>query len=155
MIAPEITLIIDILGMLLLAAVIVYAIRLNGHLKILQANKADMEGLLTAFNQSTERAQASIERLKASSAETSSAVSAQMHEARELRDDLAYLADRANDAADRLERAIKQARQELGPADKASMQAAAGTGRQAKSGGTEGEEDPSKSKLLKTIQGMR
>lgn len=160
MIGPEISLLVDIVGMGLLSAVIVYAVRLNNRLNSLKADKKELEALLAGFNQSTQRAENAIARLKMGSAEAGDAVSEQLAQARELRDDLAFMVDRASEAARRLEGAIGDSRSAgAGPAaPKVSKpvgpvpperRAPAGADREARGAGR------SKSDLLKTLQGMR
>ena len=162
MISPEISLLVDLVGMGLLAAVIVYAIRLNARLASLKADKKELEALLAGFNQSTQRAENALARLKVGSAEAGDAVGTQLSQARELRDDLAFMIDRAGDTAERLEQAIRDSR-DLGPASgpvkgakppkpgatPPERRGPAGNDREGRGGARV------KSDLLKTLQGMR
>ncbi len=165
MISPEISLLVDLVGMALLAAVIVYAVRLNARLSSLKADKKELEGLLGGFARSTERAENALARLKVGSAEAGDAVGAQLAQARELRDDLSFMVERAADTAERLENAIRDSR-ERGVAPgaakpaKTAKPAGAGAALPERRGSAAGERDGRggarvKEDLLKTLQGMR
>ena len=152
------SLIVDILGAVLMAAVIFYVIRLNANLKTLKAGKAELEALIGAFTESTNRAEASVLRLKASATETATALQANVTKAQERRDDLSFMTDRADELATRLEAAIAAARG-------ASPSTGSGTpqsrtqqprGPQApKTAEAEDERGKSKAELLRALQGMR
>ncbi len=94
-------LIVDVLGAVLMVAVIFYVIRLNKNLKTLKANKAELDTLIVAFTSSTNRAEASVARLKVSATETATALQANVSKAQELRDDLAFMTERADELANR------------------------------------------------------
>jgi len=162
MISPEISLIVDLVGMGLLSAVIVYAVRLNARLGSLKSDKKELEALLAGFAQSTQRAENALARLKVGSSEAGDAVGAQLAQARELRDDLAFIIDRAADTAERLEQAIRDSRELGGPAASAKLAktakpAAAPPERRGPAGGERDGRGGArvKSDLLKTLQGMR
>jgi len=82
MISPEISLLVDLVGMGLLSAVIVYAVRLNARLGSLKADKKELEALLAGFAQSTQPAENALARLKSGSVEAGEAVSGQLDQAR-------------------------------------------------------------------------
>ncbi len=146
-------LIVDVLGAVLMAAVIFYVIRLNANLKTLKAGKAELEALIAAFNESTNRAEASVLRLKASATETATALQANVTKAQELRDDLNFMTDRADELATRLEGAISAARGVAPSPGAKSPQARASQA--PKSAEEQDERGKSKAELLRALQGMR
>lgn len=152
------SLIVDILGAVLMAAVIFYVIRLNANLKTLKAGKAELEALIGAFTESTNRAEASVLRLKASATETATALQANVTKAQELRDDLSFMTDRADELATRLEAAIAAARGASPSTGSSTPQSRTQQprGPQApKTAEAEDERGKSKAELLRALQRMR
>jgi len=103
-------LIMDILVAVLLIITIGYAVTLNKRLTRLRNDKNQLEQLARTFGESTFRAEGNIQQLRA----VASALDQQMARAQSLRDDLAFLYERSNAAADRLEALIGEARDDLG-----------------------------------------
>jgi len=103
-------LLIDVFGAVLLVAVIFYVIRLNRNLNVLKSGKAELDALIAAFNESTNRAEMSVARLKTSAMETATSLQSSVDKAQELRDDLVFMSSRADELATRLEGAIAGAR---------------------------------------------
>jgi hypothetical protein len=147
-------LVVDVLGTILLVVVIVYAFRLNRSLSALKGNKAELDALIASFNQSTERAEASIARLKVSATETATSLQANVSKAQELRDDLAFMIDRAEELANRLESAITSARN-AAPRPSASSKPEDAPAGQAQDGSESDQRGKSKAELLRALQGMR
>ncbi|MEX2617769.1 MAG: DUF6468 domain-containing protein [Alphaproteobacteria bacterium] len=147
-------LIVDVLGAVLMAAVIFYVIRLNANLKTLKAGKAELEALIAAFTESTNRAEASVLRLKSSATETATALQANVTKAQELRDDLSFMTDRADELATRLEGAIAAARG-VSPATGATTASQSRTQQPPKADESQDERGKSKAELLRALQGMR
>ena len=143
--------VVDIMGAVLMVAVIYYVIRLNANLKTLKANKAELDTLIAAFTASTNRAEASVARLKVSATETATALQANVTKGQELRDDLAFMTERAEELATRLENAIGAAR---GVAPAARPQRAATQDGPAEEA-PQDERGKSKAELLRALQGMR
>mgnify|MGYP001612215322 CR=1 FL=1 len=112
------TLILDVVLIAFLAVTIGYAVVLNRKLTALRRNKTELERLAATFAQATLKAEDSIGRVK-TGAET---LQERVNKAQGLRDDLAFLIDRANSTADRLEGAIRSARPKtpFGPAPAAA-----------------------------------
>jgi len=112
------TLILDVVLIAFLAVTIGYAVVLNRKLTALRRNKTELERLAATFAQATLKAEDSIGRVK-TGAET---LHERVNKAQGLRDDLAFLIDRANSTADRLEGAIRSARPKtpFGPAPAAA-----------------------------------
>ncbi len=152
MLFPELSLLVESIGAVLLVIMIVYAVRLNRRLTALQADKIEFERLIASFNESTSRAEASVAQLRASASEAAEALQANVAKAESLRDDLAFMIDRGDELADRLEAAISAAR----PDSSARPRVGASPGRAKTGDGGEAKgERKSKSELLKALEGMR
>jgi len=147
-------LLIDVLGAILLIVVIVYAFRLNRSLSALKSNKAELDGLITTFTDSTNRAEASVARLKSSAMETATALQSNVSKAQELRDDLAFMTDRAEELANRLEAAISTARNATPRATEVPKRETE-SAETPKSNADQDQRGKSKAELLRALQGMR
>src|ERR1700761_168633 len=108
-------LLLDILVSALLVATICYAWMLNRRLDQLRGNRDDMAKVITAFNDATQRAEASIPRLKRAAEEAGLAVQERVEKAQLLRDDLAFMIERGDALANKLEDQVRQARAEQRP----------------------------------------
>ncbi|NQV45496.1 MAG: hypothetical protein HQ501_11355 [Rhodospirillales bacterium] len=100
------SLLIDVVVAVLLMVTIGYAVRLNKRLGLLRRDKAELEKLAVAFTESTMRADESLGRLRS----TADMMQQQIVTAQGLHDDLAFLLDRGEKAADRLEDAVRKSR---------------------------------------------
>jgi hypothetical protein len=100
------SLIIDVVVAVLLIVTIVYAISLNKRLGMLRRDRGELEKLAQKFTLSTERANESLGQLHA----TAEVLQHQIDTAQALRDDLAFLLERGEKAADRLEDTIRASR---------------------------------------------
>lgn len=100
------SLLIDVVVALLLVVTIGYAIRLNKRLGLLRRDKAELEKLAMAFAESTVRADESLGRLRS----TADMMQQQIGAAQGLHDDLVFLLDRGEKAADRLEDVVRKSR---------------------------------------------
>lgn len=109
------SLLIDVVVALLLVVTIGYAVRLNKRLGSLRRDKAELEKLASTFAESTIRADDSLGRLRT----TADMMQKQIDRAQGLHDDLAFLLDRGEKAADRLEDAVRESR-DLDPHPKLS-----------------------------------
>ena len=94
----------------LLIATLVHAIRLERALGVLRRDRSALEALISGFNDSTRQAEGGIERLRATSEGTGRQIARHIEQARSLKDDLVFLADRAEQAADRMERLLRNGR---------------------------------------------
>ncbi len=150
----QIGLLIDVLGAVLLVVVIVYAIRLNRSLSSLKANKAELDTLIQTFTQSTNRAEASVARLKSSAAETATTLQENVSKAQELRDDLAFMTDRGEELANRLEAAIKASRTVV-PRTSEPLSRAEEAENETPETPDQEQRGKSKAELLRALQGMR
>ncbi|CCG06831.1 DUF6468 domain-containing protein [Pararhodospirillum photometricum] len=107
----------------LLAVFIGYAILLSRQLKDLRRNRDEMARIITTFNEATARAEAGIPRLRKTAEEAGRTLEESVAKARALRDDLAYMVERADGMAARLESSVRSARGGEGkaPASAASL----------------------------------
>ena len=158
MIFGDIGLLIDTVVAVLLATVIFYAIRLNRSLSALKANKVELEQLVASFTESTNQAEASVARLRSSAVDTATSLQTNVTRAQELRDDLAFMTERANEIADRLEAAIGESREHKSQhADTPDSDRKTPAPHPVAEGGDANRDDREKSKteLLRALQGMR
>ena len=150
------SLVLDILVAVLLVITIGYAMALNRRLGSLRRGKEEMENLAASFGEATARAEGSIGKLK----NTADRLHESIEKAQALRDDLAFLIDRGNIAADHLEEIVRGARDETGytpqTAGKKKLEKAA-PGDKASPGGEPGGDVRSEAELelLKALQAAR
>ena len=95
---------------LLLAATLFHALRLERALGVLKRDRAVLEELVEGFNESTRQAESGIERLRHAADGAGRQMAKQIETAQRLRDDLSFLADRSDRLAERLESAVRAAR---------------------------------------------
>lgn len=100
----------DILVSLLLIATIGYAVRLNSRLSALRKNRDDLAKTIINFNEATVRAESSIPKLRKAADEAGQTLQDRVEKAQSLRDDLAFMIERADTMANRLENAVRSAR---------------------------------------------
>ena len=93
----------------LLVPTIIFAVILNKRLEVLRSSRADLGRLIEAFNEATTRAEAGIPRLKQAADSTGSHLKEQIQKAQILRDDLAFMIERAESTAGRLEAQVRTA----------------------------------------------
>jgi hypothetical protein len=106
------SLIVDVIVLGLLVVMIPYIVRLNGRLGMLRRDKAQLEKLAATFTESTRRADESLGGLR-TSAEN---MQRKLDSAQALHDDLAFLLERGEKTADRLEDMIRLSRPDAPPA---------------------------------------
>jgi hypothetical protein len=100
----------EIVLTVLLAATLFQAIRLERALGVLKRDRASLEALVAGFNISTNQAESGIQRLRAAADGTGRQIEAQMTKSVSLKDDLAFLTERGDRLADRLESLVRAAR---------------------------------------------
>lgn len=105
--------ILDIVVSLLLVATLGYAAMLNQRLNALRKNRDDLAKIIVAFNEATVRAEASIPKLRKAAEEAGNGLHERVEKAQSLRDDLAFMIERADTMANRLENAVRSARTEV------------------------------------------
>ena len=107
-----VSLILDILVAVLLVVTIGYAVTLNKRLSALRRDKGELERLARGFAETTEKAEMGIGELRA----MTDLLQERIGRAESLRDDLVFLMERGNAAADRLEGVVRDARDKAGGA---------------------------------------
>jgi len=100
----------DIVVSVLMVATIAYATRLNTRLAALRKNRDDLARTILGFNEATLRAESSIPKLRKAAEEAGQALQDRVEKAQSLRDDLAFMIERADTMANRLENAVRSAR---------------------------------------------
>jgi septal ring-binding cell division protein DamX len=108
----------DILVSLLLIATIGYAVMLNSRLSSLRKNRDDLAKTIVNFNEATVRAESSIPKLRKAAEESGQTLQERVEKAQSLRDDLAFMIERADTMANRLENAVRNARPDGRPDSK-------------------------------------
>src|SRR5574344_49488 len=103
-------LLINILIVGLLIPTILYTYRLNKNLNILRQNQSSLAKLVDSLNEATFKAENSIPKLKSVTETSSMGLKEVVASAKELKDDLSFINDRANSLADRLETVIHEGR---------------------------------------------
>jgi hypothetical protein len=100
----------ELVLILLLAATLFHAMRLERALGVLKRDRAVLEELVAGFNESTRQAESGIERLRSAADGAGRQIGKQIEQAQLLHDELDFLADRSDKLAQRLESAIRNAR---------------------------------------------
>ncbi len=104
-------LLINLIIIALLLPTIVFAYRLNKNLEILRRNQNSLAQLVEALNDATFKAENSIPKLKSVTEHSSEGLKEVVDSAKELKDDLLFINERADNLADRLEQVISDGRQ--------------------------------------------
>ncbi len=94
----------------MLGATLFHAVRLERALGVLKRDRATLEALVAGFNTSTRQAENGIERLRAAADGAGRQVARQAEAALALKDDLAFLMDRGERLADRMDSLVRSAR---------------------------------------------
>lgn len=105
--------ILDLLVSVLLVATIGYAVMLNQRLTQLRKNRDDLAKIIVSFNEATVRAESSIPKLRKAAEDSGQSLQERVEKAQSLRDDLAFMIERADTMANRLENAVRSARTEV------------------------------------------
>ncbi len=100
----------ELVLILLLAATLFHALRLERALGVLKRDRAVLEELVAGFNESTRLAESGIDRLRIAADGAGRQIAKQIDQAQLLRDDLTFLVDRSDKLAERLETAVRSAR---------------------------------------------
>lgn len=117
--------ILDVVVILLLLPTIVYAVVLNRKLSVLRKSREELSKVVNSFNEATMRAEAGIPKLKKAATEANQTLKDRVDKAQTLRDDLAFMIERAEELAARLEGAVRAARIEGAPVAAPNTYAAA------------------------------
>jgi hypothetical protein len=94
----------------LLLVTLFHAIRLERALVTLRRDRASLEKLVTDFASSTQQAEGGIQRLRAAADGAGRQLETQLAKSMSLTDDLAFMTDRGERLADRLEVLVREAR---------------------------------------------
>lgn len=100
----------DVILIVLLIATLFHAVRLERALGVLKRDRAVLEELVATFNTSTRQAESGIERLRAAADGAGRQVARQIDSAKALKDDIAFLSERGERVADRLDALVRTAR---------------------------------------------
>ncbi len=100
----------EIVLVALLAITLFHAIRLERALGVLKRDRSSLEGLVAGFNASTRQAEAGIARLHEAADGAGLQVARQVDAARAVQGDLAFLIERGERLADRLDGLVRIAR---------------------------------------------
>jgi hypothetical protein len=106
---------------LLLAVTLFHAVRLERRLGVLKRDRAALEALVKGFNDATIRAEAATARLRGAAEGAGKALSAQLEGAESLKSDLAFLLERGESLADRLDGSVRSARTATSPPPRAAL----------------------------------
>ena len=99
-------LIINLIIIVLLIPMIIYAYSLNKSLNALRQNQKSLAQLVSALNEATFKAENSIPKLKTATEHSSEGLKEVVDSAKELKNDLLFINERADSLADRLENVI-------------------------------------------------
>ena len=102
--------IVDIVIIALLVPTIIYAYNLNKSLNMLRQNQKSLAQLISALNEATFKAENSIPKLKSVTEHSSEGLKEVVDNAKELKNDLLFINERADSLADRLENVISSSR---------------------------------------------
>lgn len=109
-------LIINLIIIVLLIPMILYSYRLNKSLQVLRQNQKSLAQLVSALNEATFKAENSIPKLKTATEHSSEGLKEVVDNAKELKNDLLFINERADSLADRLENVISTSRNIKTPA---------------------------------------
>lgn len=104
--------ILNLVVIALLIPTIAYAVILNRRLSALRKSRDELAKVVANFNDATLRAEAGIPKLKKATNEASMALKDRVEKAQSLRDDLAFMIERAEEMAVKLESGVRVARSE-------------------------------------------
>jgi len=110
---------IELVLVVLLVATLLQAIKLERALGVLKKDRASLEALVAGFNASTHQAESGIQRLHAAADGAGRQIESQIARSVSLKDDLAFLTERGERLADRLDIQVRAA-QALAPERKAA-----------------------------------
>lgn len=106
----NIELIVNLLIICLLVPMILFAYNLNKNLKVLRQDQNSLAQLVAALNEATFKAENSIPKLKSATEHSSEGLKEVVDSAKELKNDLLFINERADSLADRLENVISNSR---------------------------------------------
>lgn len=112
---PEnLSLIMDIVVMALLAVTVFYAMRLSRQLNIMREGQGDLEQLVAELSSAVERADNAIRNMKQTASDSGDKLQKQINQARELFDELELITEVGNSLAERLQVLAERTRKSSG-----------------------------------------
>ncbi len=102
--------ILEVVLVLLLAATLFHAVRLERALGVLKRDRVALQELVDSFNASTRQAEAGIERLRRAADGAGQQIARQVDAAMSLKDDLALLIERGDRLADHIDVLVRAGR---------------------------------------------
>jgi hypothetical protein len=114
---PGMEWVLNILLMVLLAATLFHAVRLERALGALKRDRSALEALVGTFNASTRAAESGIERLRVATDGAGRQIQRQIDTATTLKDDLTFLVQRGEGLADRMDELVRATRPALAGAE--------------------------------------
>ena len=102
--------ILDVVLVVLLAATLFHALRLERALGVLRRDRAVLEELVAGFNTSSRQAEAGIEQLREAADGAGRQMARQIDTVTRLKDDLTFLLERGERLADRLDSLVRAGR---------------------------------------------
>jgi hypothetical protein len=112
------------------------AIKLERALGVLKRDRASLESLVAHFNTSTRQAETGVERLRSAADGAGRQIEIQITKSASLRDDLAFMTERGERLADRLDTLVRAARPLVQDRPLANDRAAHSSDADAASGGS-------------------
>ena len=107
----------------LLLATIVYCLRLNKRIKVLQDSKSELARIIREFDESTKRATQNINEIHAATNRISENIQHKIDKANYLADDLEMIIEKGNKMAGRIEPTpLRQNRPELAPSPRPTVE---------------------------------
>ncbi len=103
-------LILDLLVAVLLGVTIFYCTKLNKRIRVLQDSKSELAALIQQFDESTQQATRSINEIHVVSKRINESIKTKLEKANYIVDDLAFMIEKGNKLADRMETDISGAR---------------------------------------------
>jgi hypothetical protein len=103
-------LIVELVLVAMLAATLFCAMRLERALGVLKRDRAELEELVAGFNTSTRQAEQGVDRLRQATEGAGKQIARQIDAATSLKDDLTFLLERADRAADKLDGLVRSTR---------------------------------------------
>jgi uncharacterized protein DUF6468 len=113
----------DILLVVLLAATLFHAVRLERALGALKRDRSALEALVGTFNASTHAAESGIERLRVATEGAGRLIQHQIETATTLKEDLTFLVQRGEGLADRLDELVRAARPTIATSEQPAFRA--------------------------------
>jgi hypothetical protein len=111
----------DVILVILLAATLFHAVRLERALGVLKRDRAELQELIANFNASTRQAEIGIERLRGAAEGAGQQIAHQVDAALALKDDLVLLIERGNRLADRMDNLVHAGRPLAGEAPRLTV----------------------------------